>query len=96
MRHLLVLLFIIGIAAAGPVTYGACQTACNYGAMTCYSLAGLKFGVATAAGAATGPIGWWAWVATAPASTLAAAAACSAAQGACMTACATLLVAPAP
>ncbi|CAF1260355.1 unnamed protein product, partial [Rotaria magnacalcarata] len=53
------------LVSPGPLAYGACQTACNYGAVTCYSLAGLTFGV----------------------STLAAAATCSAAQGACMAAC---------
>ena len=84
------------LASAGPLTYAACQTACNYGAVSCYAAAGLTFGVSTAAGAATGPVGWFAWLWTAPASTIAAAVACSAAQGTCMAACASLLVAPTP
>jgi hypothetical protein len=92
----LVSLAFASLAEAGPLAYAACQTACNYGAVTCYTAAGLTFGVSTAAGVATGPIGWWAWLATTPTSTLAAAAACSAAQGTCMAACASLLVAPTP
>ncbi|CAF1621987.1 unnamed protein product, partial [Didymodactylos carnosus] len=82
--------------SSGPLAYAACQTACNYGAVTCYSLAGLTFGVTTAAAAATGPVGWWAWLTSTPTSTIAAAAACSAAQGTCMAACTPLLVAPTP
>jgi hypothetical protein len=84
------------LVSSGPLAYAACQTACNYGAVTCYSLAGLTFGVATAGAAATGPVGWWAWLTSTPTSTIAAAAACSAAQGTCMAACAPLLVAPTP
>lgn len=37
-------------ARAGPLTYAACQTACNLGAVKCYALAGYTFGV-------TGPLG---------------------------------------
>ena len=37
-------------AHAGPLTYAACQTACNLGAVKCYALAGATFGV-------TGPLG---------------------------------------
>ncbi|UJR16804.1 hypothetical protein I4U23_003703 [Adineta vaga] len=81
---------------SGPLAYAACQTACNYGAVTCYAAAGLTFGASTAAAAATGPVGWWAWLTSTPTSTVAAAAACSAAQGACMAACTPLLVAPTP
>jgi hypothetical protein len=43
------------LVSSGPLAYAACQTACNYGAVTCYRLAGLTFGVATAGAAATGP-----------------------------------------
>jgi len=101
MSHLtpllvLVLLAFSSLAEAGPLAYGGCQTACNYGAGTCYSLAGLTFGVSTVVGVSTGPVGWWAWLASTPSSTLAAAAACSAAQGTCMAACTPLLVAPTP
>jgi hypothetical protein len=90
------LLMLPALTSSGPLAYAACQTACNHGAVTCYALAGLKFGATTAAAAATGPVGWWAWFATTPTSTIAAAAACSAAQGACMAACTPLLVAPTP
>merc|ERR1712093_198957 len=92
----LVLLASSSLAEAGPLAYAACQTACNYGAVTCYTAAGLTFGVSTAVGVATGPVGWWAWLASTPTSTVAAAAACSAAQGPCMAACTPLLVAPTP
>ncbi len=87
---------LIGLTSAGPLAYAACQTACNYGAVYCYSAAGLTFGVSTAAGAATGPVGWFAWLWSAPTSVVLAAAACSAAQGTCMAACTPLLVAPTP
>ena len=92
----IILLLSTTLASAGPLAYAACQTACNYGAVTCYSLAGLTFGAATVGAAATGPVGWWAWLTSTPTSTIAAAAACSAAQGTCMAACASLLVAPTP
>ena len=32
---------------ASLVSYGACQTACNAGAVACYSAAGLTFGAVT-------------------------------------------------
>jgi hypothetical protein len=93
---LIVLLASAAVVEGGPLAYATCQTACNYGAVSCYSAAGLIFGVSTAASAATGPVGWVAWLTTTPTSTLAAAAACSAAQGVCMAACTPLLVAPTP
>lgn len=97
MRTVFILLLLAtNLVFAGPLAYAACQTACNSGAVTCYSLAGLTFGAATAGAAVTGPVGWWAWLTSAPTSTVAAAAACSAAQGACMAACTSLLVAPTP
>eukprot|EP00007_Cunea_sp_BSH-02190019_P002243 CAMPEP_0174229846 /NCGR_PEP_ID=MMETSP0417-20130205/731_1 /TAXON_ID=242541 /ORGANISM="Mayorella sp, Strain BSH-02190019" /LENGTH=72 /DNA_ID=CAMNT_0015307443 /DNA_START=187 /DNA_END=405 /DNA_ORIENTATION=+ len=67
---------------AGPALVGACYTACNAGVVACYAAAGVTFGVA-------GPIGWWAWLTSAPT-------ACSAAQGLCMASCAATLVAPTP
>ena len=92
MKTLLILFLLLPtVAYSGPLAYGLCQTACNYGAVTCYSLAGLTFGVTTAVATATGPVGWWAWLTTTPTSTLAAAAACSAAQGTCMAACTPLM-----
>lgn len=56
--------------AAGVAYYGTCQTACNAGYVACLALAGVTAGAA-------GPVGWWAWLTSAPS-------ACSAAQGACM------------
>jgi len=32
-------------AFAGPLAWGTCQTACNLGAVKCYSASGLIFGV---------------------------------------------------
>ncbi|CAF0957721.1 unnamed protein product [Rotaria magnacalcarata] len=97
MKTLFIFLLILPVlVSSGPLAYGACQTACNYGAVTCYSLAGLTFGVSTAAATATGPVGWWAWLTSTPTSTLTAAAACSVAQGTCMAACTPLLIAPTP
>ena len=99
MRMQMLAIFLLlspSLVFSGPLAYAGCQTACNYGAVTCYSLAGLTFGAATAGAAVTGPVGWWAWLTSAPTSTVAAAAACSAAQGACMAACTPLLVAPTP
>lgn len=72
---------------AGPIAWGACQTACNGGAVVCYTQAGLVFGAAVA----SGPPGWL-FAGAGPA----AAAACSVAQGACMTLCTPLMVAPTP
>lgn len=49
----LVLLLLLGSiqqASAGPLAYAACQTACNLGAVKCYSLAGFTFGVNPAVG----------------------------------------------
>ena len=72
--------------AAGLAYYGTCQTACNAGYVTCLAVAGVVAGT-------TGPVGWYAWLTSAPA-------ACSAAQGACMAACAVtaagMCAAPAP
>lgn len=93
---MLLLMSMISFSFAGPLAYAACQSACNYGAVCCYSSVGLKFGAVTLAGAATGPGGWIAWLASAPASTIALAATCSAAQGTCMAACTPLLLAPTP
>lgn len=92
----LILLALVVCATGGPISWGACQSACNYGAVVCYSAAGLTFGVTAAGGAVAGPVGWWAWLTSVPTSTVAAAAACSAAQGACMAACTPLMVAPTP
>lgn len=80
-----ILLNTILPSIAGPLAWAACQTACNAGAVACYSAAGLTFGI-------TAPVTWWAWFAGAPA----AAAACSAIQGTCMAACTPLLLAPTP
>jgi hypothetical protein len=97
MKTLFIFLLIFPkLVSSGPLAYAACQTVCNYGAVTCYSLAGLTFGTVTLTAAATGPVGWLSWLASTPTSTIAAAAACSATQGTCMAACAPLLVAPTP
>lgn len=92
MITMVLTVFLAGCAVGGPtlglLTYGACQTACNAAAVTCYAASGVVFGMVTATSAATGPVGWWAWLTGAPASGLASAAHCSAAQGACMAACA--------
>ena len=62
---------------AGPIMAGsavaACYTACNAAWVTCLAGYGIVAGT-------TGPIGWGAWWASAPAC-------CSAAQGACMSVC---------
>ncbi|KAJ3011798.1 UNVERIFIED_CONTAM: hypothetical protein HDU68_001522 [Siphonaria sp. JEL0065] len=80
--------------SAGPIAWGVCQTACNAGVVVCYAAAGLTFGTVTIV---AGPVSWWAWLfgggATAATG---AAAACSAVQGACMSACTPLLIAPTP
>jgi hypothetical protein len=73
------------VADAGPLLVGACYTACNAGAVSCYAAAGLTFGVGL------GPAGWWSIFTGGP---QAAAAACSAAQGVCMAACTTGLAVP--
>lgn len=90
------LVALLACVHAGPAAWAACQTACNYGAATCYASASLVFGTVTLAGAASGPVGWWAWLWSVPSSATAAAAACSAAQGVCMAACTPLLAAPTP
>ena len=72
--------------AVGVTYYGTCQTACNAGYVTCLAAAGVVAG-------ATGPVGWYAWLTSAPV-------ACPAAQGGCMAACAVaaagMCAAPAP
>ncbi|CAF3441546.1 unnamed protein product [Rotaria socialis] len=94
MKTLFIFLLILPVlVSSGPVAYGLCQTACNYGAVTCYTLAGLTFGVPAAI---TGPVGLCVLLASTSMSTIAAAAACSAAQGTCMAACTPLLLAPTP
>ncbi|CAF1409581.1 unnamed protein product [Adineta steineri] len=46
MKILLIFLFILSHSVSGgPLTYAACQTACNKGAMSCYGSAGVIFGV---------------------------------------------------
>ena len=84
MKILLTLLFFLSYVIievqSGPVLVGACYTACNAGYVACMSASGLVAGT-------TGPVGWWAWL-------TGAAAACSFTQGACMSACTTLVVAP--
>lgn len=96
LTFLMSILSLFSLSLAGPLSYAACQSACNYGAVCCYSSVGLKFGAVTLVGAVTGPGGWITWLASAPVSTIALAAACSAAQGTCMAACTPLLVAPTP
>jgi hypothetical protein len=91
-----ILLLLLSQCAAGPLAFGTCQTACNIGAAACYAASGLTFGAVTLGSAATGPVGWWAWLTGAGSATTAAAAACSSAQGLCMSACTPLLVAPTP
>eukprot|EP00569_Conticribra_weissflogii_P007441 CAMPEP_0171340656 /NCGR_PEP_ID=MMETSP0878-20121228/8717_1 /TAXON_ID=67004 /ORGANISM="Thalassiosira weissflogii, Strain CCMP1336" /LENGTH=106 /DNA_ID=CAMNT_0011842769 /DNA_START=219 /DNA_END=539 /DNA_ORIENTATION=- len=72
--------------AAGIAYYGTCQTACNTGYVSCMAAAGLVAGT-------TGPVGWYAWLTSAPAG-------CSAVQGVCMATCAAtaagMCAAPAP
>jgi hypothetical protein len=75
-----VLVSLFQFAAGGPLSLaavapyvGTCYTACNVGYGTCLSLSGLTAGV-------VGPVGWVAWLTSAPA-------ACSLAQGTCMAAC---------
>ena len=41
----LTLLCLIYSVIAGPISYGACQTVCNTGAVLCYMSAGVVFGV---------------------------------------------------
>lgn len=72
----------------GVLTYGACQTACNAAVVSCYGAAGLVFGTVTVTAAASGPVGWWAWLTGASSAGIATVAKCGAAQGVCMAACA--------
>lgn len=92
MNAVMMVGLFVGCAVAGPtlgfLTYGACQTACNAAAVTCYAGASLVMGTVTLTSAAAGPVGWLAWLTGASATGLAAAAKCSAAQGVCMAACA--------
>jgi hypothetical protein len=49
MKALLIFLLILpNLVSCGPVAYAICQTACNTGAMACYGLAGVTFGVGVA------------------------------------------------
>jgi hypothetical protein len=65
------------MVGGGPVLAGsavaACYTACNAGWVTCLASYGIVAGAA-------GPVGWFAWLSSAPAG-------CSVVQGACMAAC---------
>lgn len=92
LTALVISFMLFGNATGGPtlgfMTMGACQTACNAAVVSCYGAAGVVFGTVTVSAAATGPVGWWAWLTGASSAGLAAAAKCSAAQGACMAACA--------
>lgn len=90
MNALVALLFAVLFTAllmptnAGPLTVGACYTACNAGAVSCYGLCGVTFG--------TQPVGWLNALWGAPACV----SACGTVQGACMAACTTTVVAPTP
>ncbi len=44
MIRLIILLILTNLVFCGPLYYAACQTACNAGAMTCYTLAGITYG----------------------------------------------------
>ena len=98
MKYILIVLLLLpNYVFSGPLAYAGCQTTCNLAAVACYSAAGLTFGTITLGAAATGPLGWGAWIASFFTTTSSAAAACSAAQGVCMaTICAPLLIAPTP
>jgi hypothetical protein len=77
MLKVLILLILCVLIESGPIAGGsavaACYTACNAGYVSCLASYGLVAGV-------TGPVGWWAWLVSAPVT-------CSAAQGTCMSAC---------
>lgn len=46
IKYLIILLVLLPcLTSAGLVAYGTCQTACNAGAVTCYTLASAVFGV---------------------------------------------------
>ena len=87
---IVVVLLLFALIQGGPIMAGsavaACYTACNAAWVTCLASYGIVAGT-------TGPVGWWAWLYTAPA-------VCSAAQGACMSACTAVglscVVAPTP
>jgi hypothetical protein len=84
-KHIVVLLvgvLLFSNVSAGPLTVGACYSACNAAWVTCLASYGIVAGT-------TGPIGWWAWFASAPA-------VCSGAQGACMAACTATVLLPTP
>ena len=78
---ILILSFILG-SFGGPLACGACFTACNAGWVSCLAGYGIVAGT-------TGPIGWYAWLVSAPAM-------CSGIQSACMIGCGTLCLAPTP
>jgi hypothetical protein len=45
MKGLLIILLILpNLVTCGPLTYAACQTACNKGAMSCYGSFSVIFG----------------------------------------------------
>ncbi|KAF9276334.1 hypothetical protein BGZ88_001800 [Linnemannia elongata] len=46
--YVMVLFAFLGLANAGPLAYGICQTGCNALAVACYSAAGVTFGTVTA------------------------------------------------
>ena len=94
--HFFLIILLFHNVLGGPIAWAGCQTACNAGAVLCYSQAGLVFGTVTIAAGASGPVGWGAWFWGGASYAGAAAAACSAAQGTCMAACTPLLVAPTP
>ena len=86
MKNITSIIFVVSVlfirSEAGPITCGACYTACNAGYVSCMASSGLGAGT-------TGPVGWWAWLTSA-------AAGCSAIQGACMATCAASAAAPTP
>lgn len=47
-KFLPVFLATIGLANAGPLAYGICQSGCNAVAVACYAGAGFTFGTVTA------------------------------------------------
>ena len=79
---LVFLLIFTSFIQCGPLTVGACYTACNAGYVSCLAGYGIVAG-------STGPIGWYAWLVSAPAG-------CSAAQAACMSACTVTIAMPTP
>jgi hypothetical protein len=48
MIRLIVLFMLTNLVFCGPVSYAICQTACNTGAMTCYAIVGITYGVGVA------------------------------------------------